>query len=1129
MAAPDAVTLDDKYRLDGELALVSGRQALVRLPMIQRALDRQQGLNTAGYISGYRGSPLGGFDAELWKARKQLEAHDIIFEPGVNEDLALTALAGTQQLDFLPGRRVDGVFGLWYGKGPGVDRSGDAIKHANLAGTSPLGGIVLAFGDDHAGKSSTTAHQSELTLASWGVPILYPSTIGEILEYGLAAFGMSRFSGALVGLKLVNETAEATGVLAFGEPPSFTTPPVSSPPGGVHLRRELLAMLDQDMRLQREKLPRAQMFARHNGLDRVAFGSDRPHFMIATAGKPYADVLAALQMLGIDEATAQRAKIGVYKIALTFPLDVVGMVPVAAAAREIFFVEEKRAQAEPQAREAFYNLPTRPRITGKTDPEGLPLLPSDVPLSVPLIAAVLAQRLQHVLTNKRLCARVAEAGARARTMLEASAAQKPIAVRRPAFCAGCPHNSSTKVPQGSFGATGIGCHGMVMFHPERNPLPMGQMGAEGANWIGLSRFTDIPHIFQNLGDGTYSHSGSLAIRAAVAARTNITYKILYNDAVAMTGGQPVEGGLTVGRIVQQVLGEGVGRTVVLSDDPNRFSGEDSLPAGTELRHRDALAEVQEELRSTPGVTVIVYDQVCAAEKRRRRKVDRFPDPDRRVFINAEVCEGCGDCSVQSNCLAIQPLETELGRKRHIDQSACNKDFTCQKGFCPSFVVVEGARPRRLAATAATAAAAPPPEPPIRSIGDGFDMVIAGIGGTGVVTVSAILGMAARIAGFGANLYDMTGLSQKGGAVFSHVRLRATADAVTPARVGHGEADLILACDLVAAGQAEATATIARGRTTIVANSDLTATADFQSARDARLPGADLVAKLESLAGRPTHLLGAAQLSQALIGDTIAANMLLLGFAWQQGAIPLERSAIEQAIRLNGVSVEANLKAFAAGRAAAVTDAEDPAPQTLADFIDRRAADLTAYRNRAYAHRYHTLMVKVCAAANAVEGGEAFAWAVARSAYKLMAYKDEYEVARLYSGSSFRAALDREFEGIRGMKLQLAPPLLARMDKMTGRPRKMSFGGWIFPVLRVLAACRGLRETPFDPFGHTTERRVERKLREAFLARIAKATEALTADTLVELVGLAELPMEVRGFGPVKHDIAAKVLAVMDEV
>jgi len=1123
----DLITLQDKYQFDGGQALVSGRQALVRLPMIQRELDRERGLRTAGYISGYRGSPLGGFDAELWKARKQLEAHDILFDPGLNEDLALTALAGTQQLDFLPGRRVDGVFGLWYGKGPGVDRSGDAIKHANLAGTSPSGGIVLAFGDDHAGKSSTTAHQSDLTLASWGVPVLYPATIGEILDFGLAAYAMSRFSGALVGLKLVNETAEATGVLAFGEPPRFAVPDMPAAPGGVHLRREVLAMLEQDMRLQRLKLPRAQLFSRHNKLDRITFGSPQPRLMIATAGKSYADVLAALGILGIDEPAARRAKIGVYKIALTYPLDAEGMAPLAAGAEEIFFVEEKRALAEPQAREAFYNLSSRPRITGKTDIEGAPLLPSDIPLNALLVAVALAERLRPILTNSRLGGRVAEAGAIARATLDASAAQKPIALRRPAFCPGCPHNGSTKVPEGSFGATGIGCHGMVMFHPERNPLPMGQMGAEGANWIGLSRFTEVPHIFQNLGDGTYSHSGSLAIRAAVAAGTNITYKILYNDAVAMTGGQPVEGGLTVTRIVQQVRGEGVGRVVVLSDDPDRFAGEDSLPPHTDLRHRDLLAEVQQELRATSGVTVIIYDQVCAAEKRRRRKAGQFPDPDRRVFINAEVCEGCGDCSVQSNCLAIQPLETELGRKRRIDQSACNKDFSCVKGFCPSFVIVDGARPRRRLIEAASQAASPP-EPSLRPLGEGFDMVIAGVGGTGVVTVSAILGMAARVAGVGANLYDMTGLSQKGGAVFSHVRLRPAAAAVMPARVGPGEADLILACDLVAAGQPEAATTIARGRTVIVANGDLSATADFQTVRDLRLPGAELIARLGTLADRAPLVLGAAQLSQALIGDTIAANMLLLGFAWQQGVIPLERQAIEQAIRLNGVAVEANLRAFAAGRAAAADKpAETAPPQTLESFVERRVDDLTAYRNRAYADRYARLMTRVRTAASGVGGGEAFAWAVARSAYKLMAYKDEYEVARLYSHKSFRAALDREFEGIRGMKLQLAPPLLARVDKTTGRPRKMSFGRWVFVVLRALSACRGLRETPFDPFGYTAERKLERALRDAFLARIAKAAEDLTPDNLAELVELARLPMEIRGFGPVKHDAATGLLAVMN--
>lgn len=1111
-----SVSLNDKYDLEGDRALISGRQALVRLMLVQRALDRRSNLNTSGFVSGYRGSPLGGFDAELWKERTALEANGITFQPGLNEDLALTAVAGTQQIGFLPGPKVDGVFGLWYGKGPGVDRSGDAIKHANLAGVSSSGGVVLAFGDDHAGKSSTTAHQSDLTLASWDVPILYPGSVPEILEYGLAAFAMSRFSGALVGLKLVNETAEATGVVQFSDPIGFVLPDAGLAED-VHIRPEVRAMQAQEARLVRQKLPRAQAFARANNLDRIRFGSTRPRFVIATAGKAYPDVLAALAALGISEELARQLDIGVYKIALIFPLEPTALIALSQTAAEIFFVEEKRAHAEVQARSLFYNLDRRPRLTGKTDADGAPLLPADAPLDVAAIVTHLAARLEAAIPDiRQSITGFGDAADRSGANLATSA---PVAVRRPAFCPGCPHNTSTKVPDGSFGATGIGCHGMVLFHADRNPIPMGHMGAEGANWIGLSPYTETSHIFQNLGDGTYSHSGSLAIRAAVNAGVSITYKILYNDAVAMTGGQPVEGGLTVGRIVQQVVAEGVGRVVVVAEDPGRFAA-DPLPAGTELRHRDDMPAVQDMMRAQTGVGVIIYDQVCAAEKRRRRKIDAFPDPDRRIFINAAVCEGCGDCSVQSNCLAIQPLETELGRKRRIDQSACNKDFSCIKGFCPSFVVVEGARVRKRTTIGVSSA---PNAPVLRTIGEGFDMLIAGVGGTGVITASAIIGMAARIEGLGVSLYDMTGLSQKGGAVFSHIRLRPGIDTAVPARIGAGEADLILACDLIAAVQSESSDTARPGHTCIVGNSETAATADFQLKRDLQVPDQALRDRLTTMVGAGPHLLAATSLAENLLGDSIGANVLMLGYAWQKGVIPLKLPSIEEAIRLNGRAAEANLRAFNAGRMVAGQEAAVPhGSPTLPAFIKARGEDLECYWDKRYADKYLCLMARVLEVAAPIEGSEAFAWAVARSAYRLMAYKDEYEVARLYSDGRFQAALDQEFETRRSLKIQLSPPIFARIDPATGRPRKISVGGWILPVFSVLARCRRLREGPLDIFGRSAERRLERELRDRFLARVEQVLERLTCETLLESVAWAQEPLQVRGFGVVKTP-AAQVL------
>ena len=1114
------VSLSDKYDLSSPQALVSGQQALVRLLLAQGAIDRRDGINTAGLVSGYRGSPLGGFDIELTKARATLEASNIHFTPGINEDLAMTTLAGSQQLDFLPGKLVEGVFALWYGKGPGVDRSGDAIKHANLAGVSPHGGIVMAFGDDHAGKSSTTAHQSDLTLASWDVPILYPASTAEIVDYGLAAFAMSRFSGGLVGLKLVNETADGKIVLSGGNLPAFVTPEVDAAEN-VHIRIETLAMQTQDARVVRQKLPRAQAFARANRLDGIRFGSTTPRLLIATAGKAYGDVIAALDLLGIDGPAAEAAGVGVYKIALLYPLEPEALVEASARAREILFVEEKRPHAEAQAKALLYGRRADLVITGKSDPEGGILLPADLPLDIVTVALAIAGRVEARIPDLAAHAigfAASVTGLRARN----SQASAPIAIRRPAFCAGCPHNTSTKVPEGSVAFTGIGCHSMALFHPERRPLPMSQMGAEGANWIGLSRFTSTPHVFQNLGDGTYMHSGSLAIRAARAAGVNVTYKILYNDAVAMTGGQPVEGGLTLSDIARQVLAEGVRDLVVVSSDPARFHGQDALPAGVSVRPREELNAVQERLRDTPGVSVLIYDQVCAAEKRRRRK-SAPPTARKHVFINPAVCEGCGDCSVQSNCVAIQPLETELGRKRRIDQSACNEDLSCLSGFCPSFVVLDGAVPRRSAKADRAVVADPTPA----VLGEGFDLLITGVGGTGVTTAGAILAMAARIEGHAASVYDMTGLSQKGGSVFSHVRIRPTSMEGVPVRLGAGEAHTLLACDLVAAAHPEALSAVGHGRTQVFANTDIGATAAFLGSRDHVPPRAALLDALALASGVAARTAPASSISETLLGDTIAANIVMLGVAWQSGAVPLRLESIERAIELNGRDAHANLDAFAAGRTAGGTEGRATAttgPVTLDAFVRARCVDLAAYWHRDYAERYRTLLGTVRRRTQQIEGGEVFAWAVARSAYKVMAYKDEYEVGRLYSDGRFRRGLADAFESPGRIRLLISPPLLAGKDPNSDRPRKWSVGGWIFPFLKVLSMARGLRETPFDIFGMTKERRRERELRDLYLRGVARRVEALSQTNLDEAIAFAEAPLAVRGFGPVRADAAEALIA-----
>lgn len=1124
-SAPDeTISLNDKYSLERPTALISGRQALIRLPLAQRELDRRHGLKTAGLISGYRGSPLGSYDLDLWKAGALLQQNDILFQPGLNEDLALTALSGAQLLDLLPDRKFDGVFTIWYGKGPGVDRSGDAIKHANLQGVAPKGGVLLAFGDDHAGKSSTTAHQSDITLASWEVPVLYPSSVSEILHLGLAGIALSRYSGLVVSLKLVNETADGTAVIHTPELPEFNLPELVLPEGGVHARAESLAMRQRDLRLIRYKLPRAVAFARANQLDRVVFGSDSARLLLATAGKAFPDVLAALALLGISEPIAREIGIGVYKISLIFPLDPVSLRAVTERCEEILFVEEKRPHVESQAAVALYHQPRRPRISGKSTPEGEFLLPAAAALDASVVARAIASRIRTAFPD--IAARIpgfAAAAQRLEPSAEVAATGGISIARRPAFCSGCPHNTSTTVPEGSIAGTGIGCHTMVLFQPERKSLPVVHMGAEGAQWIGLAPFTQTQHIFQNLGDGTYSHSGSLAIRAAVQAAVNITYKILLNDAVAMTGGQPVEGHLDAARIVEQVRAEGVRRVVVISEQPEQARHR-PLPPGTELRHRDELARVQEDLRKERGVTVIIYEQTCAAEKRRRRKNATYPDPDQRAFINPLVCEGCGDCSVESNCISIQPLETEWGRKRKIDQSSCNKDFSCVKGFCPSFVTVSGSKRRHALAAASDPASLP--EPKLPDLGDGFDLIIAGIGGTGVVTISAILGMAARLEGLGASLYDMTGLSQKAGQVFSHVRLRRDCNATVAAQIGPAEADVILACDLIASVQKEVASTIVPNETRIFGNSDMAMTADFYSHPDLSIPQTQLVQALETAAQASPTLIAANTLSEQLLGDSIGANLILLGLAWQAGAIPLHLSSIERAIRLNGKAVAASLRAFAAGRAAALQQkAQAPAPntQTLDEFVAQRAGDLAAYWNSAYSKRYLQLMEDVLRHTQHVAGADVFAWAVARGAYKLMAYKDEYEVARLYTDGRFQSALAREFQSYDSLRFHLAPPLMAVTDKQTGRPRKITFGPWMIWVFRALSGLRRLREGPFDIFGRSAERRLERDLRDSYLEVIIRMTHTLSAESLPRAIEIAKSPGAVRGFGPVKQPRAEALL------
>ncbi|TXH32478.1 MAG: indolepyruvate ferredoxin oxidoreductase family protein [Rhodospirillaceae bacterium] len=1128
--APTSVSLDDKYVRDDVPVYLTGTQALVRLPMLQRQRDRAAGLNTAGYVTGYRGSPLGGIDLAMGQAHRFLDQHEIRFQPGVNEELAATAIWGSQQTGLFGDGKYDGVFGLWYGKGPGVDRSGDALRHANLAGTAPYGGVLALAGDDHICKSSTTAHQSDYALMDANIPVLYPADIREVLTFGLYGWAMSRFTGCWIGMKMVAETTDvAASVLIAETLPALTLPDdLAMPPGGLNIRLPTSPFaqaqaLEQERILLEHRLPAVTAFARRNPLDRVEIDGPRRRLGIVTCGKSYLDTRQALDDLGLDQAKARELGISFYKVAQTWPLEPDGMRRFASGLEEILVIEEKRAFIEHQLKQMLYDLPAgqRPRIVGKVDETGASLLPAVNELTPEMIARALAGRLARFHRDPDIDARLARIVARETSQ----AGYQPALKRHAYFCSGCPHSSSTKVPAGSRALAGIGCHFMAQWM-DRDTATYTQMGAEGATWIGQAPFSNTPHVFQNIGDGTYFHSGLLSIRAAIAAGVTMTFKILFNDAVAMTGGQSLDGQLSPLRIAGQLAAEGVARIAIVSEDPMRHD-DAALPAGASLHHRDALDLVQRELREVGGVTAIIYDQTCAAEKRRRRKRGRMADPARRVFINEAVCEGCGDCGRTSNCLSVLPVETAFGRKRRIDQSSCNKDFSCLDGFCPSFVTVEGGKIREPQPVAAAETALPVPPSP--ALDTPYNILITGIGGTGVVTIGALIGMAAHLEGKACSVMDQTGLSQKGGAVVSHIRLAAHRDQLAAVRLAAGGADLLLGCDLVVSAAPENLSRLERGRSNAVVNSHEAVTGSFTRDPDFDLASDQLASALRQAAGKGrVDFLDATRLATSLLGDAIAGNCLLLGYAFQKGLLPVSADTMLQAIELNGMAVEMNKQAFSWGRRAAIDQAaaeqaarpadRDISPVTLAKIVAHRAAHLTAYQHAAYAARYKALVERVAAAErNTAPGLDDLACSVAVNYAKLLAYKDEYEVARLYTDGDFEARLNRQFDGDYKLSLYLAPPLLARPDPRTGHPRKRAFGPWIWPCLRLLARLRGLRGTVFDPFGRTAERRAERQLIADYEMLIDDIIAGLTADNHAVAVELAGLPSRIRGFGHVKAE------------
>ncbi|HZY55348.1 MAG TPA: indolepyruvate ferredoxin oxidoreductase family protein [Reyranella sp.] len=1129
-----SVTLDDKYVLESGRVYLTGTQALVRLPMMQRQRDLAAGLNTACYITGYRGSPLGGFDQALWQAKRFIKKNHIEFQPGTNEDLAATALWGTQQIHLYPGAKYDGVYGMWYGKGPGVDRSGDALKHANYAGTSKHGGIMALAGDDHMAKSSTVAHQSEPAFMAAGMPVLHPASVQEYLDLGLHALAMSRYSGLWVGFKILSETADSSASvhidphrIEIHTPSDFILPP-----DGVHIRWPD-DWLGQERRVITVKQPAALAYWRANRLDRLMLGRPDARFGIVTVGKSYLDVRQALDDLGIDEAEAERLDIAIYKVAMVWPLETQGAVAFAQGKREILVVEEKRAIIEPQLKDALFNAPAdrRPMVVGKADDRGEKLLRSDGELTPYEIASALVARLGldafGERTKQRFDALKRKMGRQIRN--EAGMARVPY------FCSGCPHNSSTKVPEGSMAMAGIGCHTLAI-GMERNTKTFTHMGAEGAPWVGASHFSDMPHVFQNLGDGTYFHSGYLAIRHAIATNTNITYKILYNDAVAMTGGQPHDGNVHPWTISQQVHAEGARRIALVSDDPDKYAIGTEWAPGVTFHHRDELDEVQRELREYKGVSVLIYDQTCAAEKRRRRKRGTYPDPNKRVFINQAVCEGCGDCSVASNCLSVTPVETEFGTKRAIDQSSCNKDYSCLNGFCPSFVTVEGGSLRKGKAAAAKTAERPAESPLLAapvlpSVEQPYGVLITGIGGTGVVTIGAIMGMAAHIEGKGASVLDQLGMAQKGGAVVSHVRIGASPEALHAVRLGAGGANLLLGCDLVVSASPDALAKLEPGASKAIVNTHETITGEFTRHPDLAFPSNTLKLSIEAAAGADAcDFLEASKLATALMGDSIATNLFMLGYAYQKGLVPIGHSALEQAIELNGTAVPMNLGAFRWGRRAAADRAavealvappvDNVVPLRTAPTVDELVASrvklLTAYQDAALAERYRALVERVRTVEQKVIPGQTkLAEAVARYYAKLLAYKDEYEVARLYSEVTFAAQLNGQFEGDFRLKFHLAPPLLASRDAKTGHLQKQEFGPWMLPVFRFLSKLKGLRGTAFDPFGYTAERKQERALIREYEGLVDELLGGMGSLNHSLAVKLASLPDDIRGYGHVK--------------
>jgi len=1161
LRALQTVTLDDKYTLPAGRAFMSGVQALVRLPMLQRQRDALAGRNTAGFVSGYRGSPLGGYDQSLWQAKKHLAAQNVVFQPGVNEELAATAVWGTQQLDLYPqSKRHDGVFGIWYGKGPGVDRCSDVFKHANMAGTARHGGVIAVAGDDHVAKSSTAAHQSDHIFKACGLPVFFPSTVQDILDMGLHAFAMSRFAGVWAGMKTIQEVVESASSIDVSPdrvkiilPEDFPMPP-----RGLHIRWPDIP-LEQEERLISHKWYAALAYVRANRLNHSVVATPRDTYGIMASGKAYNDTRQALLDLGLDDDTCRALGIRVHKVNVVWPLEANITREFAEGLQEILVVEEKRQMIEYQLKEELYNwrADVRPDVLGKFDepegdhsggewsqpnPSGNWLLRANADLTPAIIAKAIAKRLKkrglapegsEVAERMGQRLRVIEAKEREMAAIDL----RSTGERQPWFCSGCPHNTSTRVPEGSRAMAGIGCHYMTVWM-DRSTSTFSQMGGEGVAWVGQAPFTSEAHVFANLGDGTYFHSGLLAIRQSIAAGVNITYKVLYNDAVAMTGGQPVgerPEGHSVLQIHKSLISEGVQRLAIVTDEPTKYEGV-QLEPGVTVHHRDDLDRIQREFREIKGCTAIIYDQTCATEKRRRRKRGTMVDTAKRAVINELVCEGCGDCSVQSNCLSVEPVETEFGRKRRINQNSCNMDFSCVKGFCPSFVTVEGGqlrKPRKEDRRVDPDALPPLPEPVVPVATQAWGIVVGGVGGTGVITIGQVLGMAAHLEGQGVITQDSAGLAQKGGATWSHVQIAQRAQDIHTTKVDTAKADLVIGCDSIVAANKATLAVMHEGRTFVALNTHGTPTAAFVKNPNWQFPEGGCEAAIERAVGREgVGLFDAEEVATQLLGDSLYTNPLMLGYAWQMGRVPLGRAALMRAIELNGVQVDKNKAAFEWGRRCAHNLAEVLAlfqaqqviqvlrQPSLDEVLKKRIDFLTDYQNAAYAMQYSAFVDRV-KAAEAPLGSSRLATAVAHNLFKLMAYKDEYEVARLHTDTRFVERIAQQFEGAYKLVHHLAPPGMSKINDK-GEPIKRAFGPWVRSAFGVLARLKGLRGTALDVFGKTEERRMERALIDEYRKSLEELLEGLSAERLALAVEIAQLPQDIRGFGPVKAAHLARV-------